>query len=204
MTILNALQRLDHTLFLWINGGPAIPDWLLVPAYFLACQLIYLVPLGLAGAWCWGNDQHRRLALQIGLAIILVLSINHLIGMAWHRPRPFVIDLGHAYFPHAPTPAFPSNHAGIIWAGGLVMASWAPRNGMTWLVLALGLGVAWARVYLGVHFPLDMAGALLTALLAWRLSTLLWSRLEEPIFRMALRGYHLLFAWPIAWKWFRD
>ena len=40
---------------------------------------------------------------------------------------------------------------------------------MAGLALALlGLPVAWARIYLGVHFPLDMVGAALIAgLSAW-------------------------------------
>jgi undecaprenyl-diphosphatase len=31
------------------------------------------------------------------------------------------------------------------------------------LLLPVALAVAWARVYVGVHYPLDMAGALLVA-----------------------------------------
>ena len=36
------------------------------------------------------------------------------------------------------------------------------RGAGLWLAL-LGLPVAWARIYLGIHFPLDMVGAALVA-----------------------------------------
>src|SRR5699024_7873615 len=65
----------------------------------------------------------------------------------------------------------------------------------------LGLPVAWARVYMGVHWPLDMAGAVLDAMLAalvclaLRRHVLPWlrQRIETP--------YRAVFAWTIRRGW---
>jgi len=40
-----------------------------------------------------------------------------------------------------------------------------PR-GIALVVMLLGFATAWARIFVGVHYPLDMAGAFLTACLA--------------------------------------
>ena len=40
------------------------------------------------------------------------------------------------------------------------------RRGLALSVACLGLLVAWSRIYLGIHFPLDMLGAALVGPLA--------------------------------------
>ena len=39
-------------------------------------------------------------------------------------------------------------------------------RGIALFVMLLGFITAWARIFVGVHYPLDMAGAFLTACLA--------------------------------------
>ena len=207
MTILEtiaALDALDLHIFLQVNGQPSAPHWLFVPAYFLATQLIYLLPVGLAGSWCWGTERERQLVLHVLFAVLVLLLLNQAIGLAWPRPRPFMLGVGHTFFSHTPTPSFPSNHAGIVWTCGLVLASGIRSRVLGWLTLVAGAGVAWARVFLGVHFPLDMIGAMVTALLAWRLTAFVWPGLNGVLYGLCLRAYHSVFAYPIAWKWVRD
>jgi undecaprenyl-diphosphatase len=69
-------------------------------------------------------------------------------------------------------------------------------------VLALlGLPVAWARIYLGVHFPLDMAGAaLVTALSAWlAFREVRW--FMPPAYSAATRIHRLIFGKLIQLGW---
>uniref|UniRef100_UPI003FD7AA7F phosphatase PAP2 family protein n=2 Tax=unclassified Pseudomonas TaxID=196821 RepID=UPI003FD7AA7F len=49
------------------------------------------------------------------------------------------------------------------------------------LMLLLGMSVGWARIYLGVHFPFDIAGSLLISLIsAWLVPQVLsWRHLDE-------------------------
>jgi undecaprenyl-diphosphatase len=57
-------------------------------------------------------------------------------------------------------PSFPSGHASSSFACALVLAWAAPR--LTAMLLVLAAGIAFSRVYVGVHWPLDIAaGALL-------------------------------------------
>lgn len=97
------------------------------------------------------------------IAALCALTLNGLIGQFWYSPRPFVLEVGQTFLLHDPDSSFPSDHATSIFAVALVLAfsrvQEARRAG--WMLLPLSLVVAWSRVYLGVHWPKDMAGALL-------------------------------------------
>jgi undecaprenyl-diphosphatase len=56
--------------------------------------------------------------------------------------------------PHQP--AFPSGHSATAFACATVIAWAAPRLRIPAFVLAAG--IAWSRVYVGVHWPLDVLG----------------------------------------------
>jgi membrane-associated phospholipid phosphatase len=56
--------------------------------------------------------------------------------------------------PHQP--AFPSGHAATAFACATVIAWAAPRLRIPAFVLAAA--IAWSRVYVGVHWPLDVLG----------------------------------------------
>jgi undecaprenyl-diphosphatase len=105
----------------------------------------------------------RPIAWQVLLALLLTqgvvdLAVKPFVG----RPRPFVTVptsrvVGH-YRP--PTYSFPSGHAALGFASATVLAFGVPRLKILWLALAAI--VAFSRVYIGVHYPLDITfGALL-------------------------------------------
>jgi undecaprenyl-diphosphatase len=72
------------------------------------------------------------------------------------RARPHV----HALVTRPHTHSFPSGHATTSFACATVLAFALPRVRVPLLLLAAA--IAWSRVYVGVHYPLDViAGALL-------------------------------------------
>ena len=64
-------------------------------------------------------------------------------------------------------------------------ASW----GWGGILLVLGFAVAWSRIYLGVHFPLDMVGALGVAALASLLITMAGSHLRRLFYPRLVSTY---------------
>jgi membrane-associated phospholipid phosphatase len=68
--------------------------------------------------------------------------------LVYPQPKPLV------HLPH--TGAFPSGHSATAFACATVIASAAPRLRIPAFVLAAA--IAWSRVYVGVHWPLDVLG----------------------------------------------
>lgn len=111
------------------------------------------------------------LALKAGAAAAIGLLANFLIGYLWYRPRPFVAGIGQAWIAHAPTSSFPSDHLTAQWAiAGVLLLNRRTRLWGLGLAL-LGLPMAWARIYLGLHYPSDMLGGLAIATVAVVMAT---------------------------------
>ena len=114
----------------------------------------------------------RSIALKAAGVAAVALLANLIIGLVWDRARPFVAGAGRAWVSHAATGSFPSDHLTVQWvvAGMLLL----DRRTRAWGIgiALLGLPMAWARIYLGVHYPGDMLGALamggLAMLISWR------------------------------------
>lgn len=197
------MEALNHALFLWIHAtDPSTASVLL--GRLLANGLVWLFPIYVILNWLRTNAAGREALLQGVLAACLAMLISWVIGQLWPHPRPFVIGLGQQYLPHKPTASFPSNHLSFIWALCAGMALHPCRRAIAaWLALA-GLVVAWARIWMGLHFPLDMVGAAVTGVVSAGLTAPL-----RPAFIPWLRGimepiYRLFFAWPIRRGWARS
>ncbi|KQZ79558.1 MULTISPECIES: phosphatase PAP2 family protein [Gammaproteobacteria] len=102
----------------------------------------------------------RSIALKaVGVAAVALL-LNLVIGAVWDRARPFVAGVGQAWVSHAATGSFPSDHLTVQWVvAGILLLNQRSRVWGIGIAL-LGLLMAWARIYLGVHYPGDMLGAL--------------------------------------------
>lgn len=153
-------------LFELINAPPGLGALPLALATWLARWVIWVIPLAMAVAWVRGSRTDRRELLQMVLAGLLALGLARIVGHVWPQPRPFALHLGQQYLAHANDAGLPSDHATLIWS--IAIAALVSRGFAVWAfpMLALGLLVGWARVFLGVHFPLDIAAALPVSIVA--------------------------------------
>lgn len=197
---MNALEALNRALFLSINATPSAPVWLIDIARFIADDVIYLVPLLLVALWLAGGEDRRAAAVRVCCAVLVALGINQLIGLGWMHPRPFMIGLGHTFIEHAPDSSFPSDHVTVLASGALTLLLAGERRYGLSMLLA-GVAVAWARVFVGVHFPLDMAGAVAVACVAYALVAPLWRMSGAALTRGLITVYRKLLAWPIGRGW---
>ncbi|WP_432263089.1 phosphatase PAP2 family protein [Cupriavidus sp. TMH.W2] len=199
---MNEIEAFNRALFLQINGGDGTPTWLIHVAMDIADDLIYLIPLLLLGMWLWGDSTRRSQAIKACLVTLLALGANQVIGSVWMHPRPFMLGLGHAWMYHAAESSFPSDHMTVFAGIGLTLLFGGALR-LAAAVLTTGFVVAWARVFLGVHFPLDMVGAVVVAGVAYALIAPLWRMAGNTLTDLAERLYRAILARPIASGWVR-
>lgn len=200
------LENINLLWFSMINSNAGLHGWRLELALFCAEWLILLVPLGLLGLWMSGSGAQRAAAVKALAATGVALGLNAVIGLLWYHARPFVAGVGHNFMHHAPDSSFPSDHGTIMFTVALVLAASsvpaAKRFGRS--LLPLAFVVAWSRVFLGVHWPMDMIGALAVAL---AMTLLFQARLLDGLCASLTASlghlYRRVLAVPIARGWLR-
>jgi membrane-associated phospholipid phosphatase len=141
-------------------------DWLHGPAlaYTDVLGLGLFAVLLLAAWWTARSASTRAMtaALWAPIAIALAYLVNDVIKMLAAEPRPC------RQIPHvvtlitceAPTDySFPSNHAAI--AGALAVAVLLVHRGLGAVAVAAALAMGASRVYIGSHYPHDVAVGLI-------------------------------------------
>ena len=198
------MEELNRTLFIAINATPASPAWLLQLATFIAKDLIAIVPLLIVALWLWGPREQvtsqRVLVLKTGMALLYALAISWCVGQLLPHPRPFAIGFGYQFLHHAADDSYPSDHGTTIFTFALAFVFWH-RLWSGVVLMLTGIAIAWSRIYLGVHWPMDMLGGFLVGLLSCLASHLAWQLYGDRMLAVINPLYRSLFALPIRKGW---
>jgi membrane-associated phospholipid phosphatase len=161
---------MDANLILQGLGG-----WLLRPMEllsFLGSEPFFLF---IAPALFWCLD--AALGLRLGLGLAISGSVNTILKLAFHSPRPYWVSERVQVFAYETSFGLPSGHAQnavVVWG---LLAAWIKKT-WAWIVaILLMLMIGLSRLYLGVHLLGDvLAGWLVGALILWA-----FLRLERPV-----------------------
>jgi membrane-associated phospholipid phosphatase len=153
----------------------SLGEWLLNPMEFFSflgsAQFFLLVMPFLY--WCLDAG----LAKRVGIILLLGNSLNSILKMAWHSPRPFWYTREVNAYAFESTFGNPSGHAQNAVAVWGILATAYRRNWGVWLAILVVFLIGLSRVYLAVHFPQDvLVGWLIGFLVLW-----LYLRLEPPV-----------------------
>jgi undecaprenyl-diphosphatase len=120
--------------------------------------LLWLVLAVVLSGFSW---RRPWLAARVAVTILLAEMVSALLKAWIDRDRPPLASPDPEPLVRLPaTGSFPSGHATVAFACATVLALAVPRLAAPLYVLAAL--VAWSRVYVGVHYPLDvLAGAAL-------------------------------------------
>lgn len=201
------MEQLNHLLFTWINATPASPTALIKFAIFIANDVIMIVPLLIIGLWLWGNHEHiasqRALVAKTVIALGFAMATAKTLSILFPHARPFVEGFGYNFLHHSPDDSFPSDHGTAIFTFAIAFLCWH-RFWSGALLFIAGLGIAWSRVYLGIHWPMDMLGGLLIGMVGCLFAQLVWNLFGEPISGGLDKLYRFSFAIPIRKGWVQE
>jgi len=126
---------------------------------------IYLVPTSLAVLWISGNKTTRRLSLKAIVTTAAAVLASKIIALLWGALTPTEWN-DYLYQAKSAHCVSPSVTIAIILATGLTL--WTAKTiKIKWLgvlLVMLSLAVSWAKIFLGMHYPLDIFGAGLVSL----------------------------------------
>lgn len=138
----------------WIVGWPdalAPPLWLAMQAGARGAVVVAVAALLVA--------RRRRVAALAGAAGVLAWALAMLLKAVAERPRPAASVVGVSLRDHVDGHGFPSAHAAIAVALAIALVlSLRPPAWSSAVIVAIAVCTGVARVYFGVHWPLDAVG----------------------------------------------
>jgi undecaprenyl-diphosphatase len=161
------------TLYHWASASAVLARL----TAMLAEDGIVLLPIALATLWFLprrGAAERREVLVACGISLTMALVLVGVMSLLFDRARPFVALGISPLVPHDADSSFPSDHTlvGVALIGPLL---WCRLRIGGWLMLwALCVGAA--RVAAAIHYPTDILGSALVAVVP----TVIGLRLTPP------------------------
>ncbi|GER65897.1 undecaprenyl-diphosphatase BcrC [Weizmannia acidilactici] len=171
-----------------LSGHDRLIDQLMI---FFTQDALPLFAAVLLLVWLLGNNKMKKMVLYAGITGIAALMINYFITLVYYEPRPFVTYHIRILIPHAADDSFPSDHASGTFA--IAFALWMRNRklGSVMIVCAILTGIS--RVWVGHHYPLDVAASIVVALVAaYGIHKL--EHFFNPAFEKLIQLYHEVLA----------
>lgn len=133
--------------------------------FILAAKYLVVVPVIVLGGYFLSRpwSEQKRMALFAIPAGVLVYVLGLIGSHLYFDPRPFVVGHFTPLVSHASDNGFPSDHTLLVSALAAIGMFWSRRLGI--MLWGFAIVVAVARVYVGVHHPIDVLGSMLFAIL---------------------------------------
>ncbi len=154
-------QSFDVAGFISVNSlrPPAAVDSVMVMITLYGREFVWgglIVILFLAG-----GEREKKAALTMGILFLLLSGVGYMVKGLDGRIRPYdAIEGVRLLVSSESDSSFPSGHTFIV-AGGAAVAWLYLRRWLAALLTVDAALVAFSRVYVGVHYPMDLVGGIL-------------------------------------------
>jgi len=108
----------------------------------------------------------KNIAIFAFFSMVLALGINQVIGLFYFHNRPFMDGLGTTLVHHVAESSFPSDHTTFMFGIAIFIYVSMKNKILGQILLVLALIGGMSRVFIGVHYPFDIMGSIITATIA--------------------------------------
>ena len=148
----------DEGLFRVLNDVPAAVASVLTPLSHLFLPLGIVIVIVIATCYVVAKNRSIMPVAAGAAAAVPTWALVHLTKAITYRPRPYQVLTGVVLRqPPAHGTSFPSSHTAITVAVVIALVPFLPRA-LAGVAIAYAVLVGLSRVYLGVHYPLDILG----------------------------------------------
>jgi len=145
----------------------------------------------LAIAWISLIIFGKRKGRIVGILLVVVVAIgdqvcNQIIKPWAARIRPCnVLEGVHLLINCTKSFSFPSSHAVNLFSGCILLSCFYRR--LTILFLLVALLVSYSRIYVGVHYPLDVVGGMVLGLVVSLVIIITYNSLEKYVLKKEIK-----------------
>ena len=115
--------------------------------------------------YLWFN-KNEEFALYSGYSAILGILLNFLITLFYFHPRPFMDKIGTLLINHSPETSFPSDHTTFMLSISFIFLYFKKTRKAGVILSILGILGGISRIFCGLHYPLDIVGSILVAIIS--------------------------------------
>ena len=175
-----SLTSVDESVYRALNQVPPGVAEVLTPLSKLFLPLGILTAALLGVGFCVIRTRSLWPVVLCGGAAVLAWLAAHLAKSIADRPRPYEAVAG-AVLRQSPAhgSSYPSSHTTVAFAVVIAAIPYLPRPGVP-VALAYAALVGWSRVYLGVHYPLDVLAGMGLGLVVGGAALLVARRVHRP------------------------
>ena len=160
------IEQLNMAVFHLINQYAGLNPFTDTLAILAAKYMPVVIILGMIYFWIRKGDKIRDIVLYGGYAAVLGLVMNFIISLFYFHPRPFMIPTGTLLFQYPAESSFPSDHTTLMLSLALMMVYFKETRIAGIILMILGFIGGFARVFCGVHFPMDIFGSFIVAVIS--------------------------------------
>ncbi|KSU85858.1 undecaprenyl-diphosphatase [Fictibacillus enclensis] len=156
---------MNNMIFHWVNSWATQSAILDKSMILLSSSVSYTAAAIMLMLWFTSgkmNDiENKRTAIYAGCTVALALVLNIIFHLVYYHPRPFAVQHVHKLIPHAKDSSFVSDHALVVFSIAWIL--WMRSSTWRIPVLCWAALVGISRIFVGVHYPVDVAGSALLA-----------------------------------------
>jgi len=189
------LLNLDFQILQAINSlaGKNYP----VDLFFIICAkyLIFVIAGAVLGWWIslhsikfpkkiklpenWENEDKKKWQIfwNIILAVCSSYIFSQLLALIKFRTRPFLNSNIKQLLNPLSEKSFPSDHTTVVFATSLAVYFYNKKLGL--VLLGMSLLIGFARIYVGVHYPIDVLGGIILGCLCALIFYLIFNRKKK-------------------------